>query len=39
MRDFVRNSGYPYSHINFRAMLKKYVKEFKPTHGKKYVPV
>lgn len=38
MREFVRNSEYPYSHVNFRAMLQKYVKEFNPKHGKKYVP-
>lgn len=36
IRDYVRNSTYPHSHISFIKMLKTYVEEFKPEKGKPY---
>lgn len=39
IREFVRESDYPYSHVSFTKMLKKYVDEYQPQHGKRYIPV
>ena len=36
IREFVRNSDYDKSHVAFISMLKKYVKEFDPQHGKSF---
>jgi len=38
IRDYVRRSDYPHSHVSFTKMLKKYVTEFQPVHGKRYFP-
>lgn len=39
IREFVRESEYDKSHVAFINMLKRYVSEFNPTHGKKFIPV
>ena len=39
IREFVRESDYPYSHVSFTKMLKRYVSEFQPQHGKKFSSV
>jgi hypothetical protein len=36
LREYVRNSDYPKSHVSFIKMLKKYVSGFKPEHGKAF---
>ena len=36
IREFVKDSDYNKSHVAFIAMLKKYVKEFDPQHGKPF---
>lgn len=36
LREFVRNSDYNKSHVSFIKMLKKYVPEFNPEHGKAF---
>ena len=39
IREFVRSSNYDKSHVSFIKMLKKYIPEFNPEKGKKYVPI
>jgi hypothetical protein len=36
LRSFVSESDYPYSHVAFIRMLKKYIPGFNPTHGQKF---
>jgi hypothetical protein len=36
LREFVRNSDYDKSHVSFIKMLKTYVPEFNPEHGKAF---
>jgi len=36
IREFVKDSDYDKSHVALTIMLKKYVKEFSPTHGKPF---
>ncbi len=38
LREFVKQSTYDKSHVAFIKMLKRYVPEFTPEHGKKYSP-
>lgn len=38
LREFVRESDYPHSHVAFTKMLKKHVVEYQPQHGKRYIP-
>ena len=37
LREFVRNSDYKKSHVSFIKMLKTYVSEFNPKHGKAFI--
>ncbi len=39
IREFVRDSDYGKSHVSFIKMLKKYIPEFQPEHGKKFMLV
>lgn len=39
IREFVRLSDYDKSHVSFIKMLKKYIPDFNPEKGKKYIPI